>query len=104
MIFEIDTNSQFNLLLQENQRCVIKFGAQWCGPCQRFAPQFEELSEEHQDIAFIVVDVDECPEIANKYNITRLPSLVFVKNGKVQEKHQGINMANIETSIDYLRL
>ena len=104
MSIQINTKSQFDSLLHQNNLCVIKFGAEWCGPCVRFAPQFERLAEENQDIDFVHVDVDEFPDIANKYNVTALPSLVFVKYGEVLAKQQGVKIDNIKMSIQHLKL
>ena len=62
------TNETFeNEVLDSNQKVVIDFYADWCGPCKVFSPIFEKVSQELEDVKFVRVNVDEEPELANKY-------------------------------------
>merc|ERR1711915_749544 len=54
---------------------VIDFHAVWCGPCKMIAPHLEEMSKTMNDVVFLKVDVDDCEDIAAKYNITAMPTL-----------------------------
>lgn len=60
---------------------VIKFWATWCMPCKAYAPTIEKLDEEFENISFISIDVDQVPELAQKFKIKSLPSLVIIKDG-----------------------
>jgi len=68
---------------------VVKFFAEWCGPCKQLKPIYHEVAEENPDKAvFIAVDADN--EFVSKYNVKGLPTLVFYKNGKEANRLQGI--------------
>jgi len=67
---------------------LVDFFATWCGPCTQLSPVLEKLSkEEHLDI--IKVDTDACPELAVKFNISAVPTLIFFKNGKAVSRTEG---------------
>ncbi|KYN19855.1 Thioredoxin-2, partial [Trachymyrmex cornetzi] len=66
-----------------NNLVVIDFFAVWCGPCKMIGPLIEELSKEMLDVVFLKVDVDECEDIAAEYEISSMPTFVFIKEGKV---------------------
>ncbi|HAK42255.1 MAG TPA: thioredoxin [Clostridium sp.] len=62
---------------------VVDFFATWCGPCKMLAPIFEDLSTEmNGKVKFIKVDVDQCPDVAMKYNVASIPTIVVFKDGK----------------------
>ncbi|XP_076749151.1 thioredoxin-2 [Xylocopa sonorina] len=82
-----------------NQLVVIDFFATWCGPCKMIAPKMEELAQEMTDVVFLKVDVDECEDITNAYEITSMPTFVFIKNGKVLETFSGANYDRLKNTI-----
>lgn len=63
---------------------LIDFTATWCGPCKMIAPYFEKLSEEYESVVFLKCDVDQCPEVAGEYDVSAMPTFVFLKDGKVR--------------------
>ena len=69
---------------------LVDFFATWCGPCRMLAPILEEAGAEHQEIAFVKVDVDESPELANAYGVTSIPTLVLFKNGEPAKTTVGL--------------
>ena len=72
------TNETFeNEVLYSNQKVVIDFYEDWCGPCKVFSPIFEKVSQELEDVKFVRVNVDEEPELANKYMAYSIPYIVF---------------------------
>lgn len=73
----------------KNGLCVVDFSAVWCGPCKMMAPVFDELSEEMEGISFYNVDVDDCPDIAQKFLITGVPTLIVLKDGSEVGKQVG---------------
>ncbi|KAF7303316.1 Thioredoxin domain-containing protein [Mycena kentingensis (nom. inval.)] len=65
---------------------VIDFHATWCGPCKMMAPTFEKLSKEYKQAAFYKIDTDAVPEAAQHYNVTAMPTFVFIKG---KDEHAG---------------
>lgn len=80
-------NENFEELIK-NKKVVVDFYATWCGPCKMFGPVFEKVSNE-SSITFIKIDVDAHEDIARKYGIMSIPTIVLLNNGKVEKKHMG---------------
>lgn len=81
---------QFNQVKNESGIKVVDFFANWCGPCKMLGPVLEELSGEMADsVEFIKIDIDENMELAQEYNITTIPTLVFLKDGKEEGRTVG---------------
>jgi thioredoxin 1 len=60
---------------------LIDFWAEWCGPCKRFGPIFEKVSEDNPDARFVKVDTEAEEELAAKYGVTSIPTLVVYREG-----------------------
>ena len=87
---KIINTSQFRGSVEENQGVVVvDFFATWCGPCKMLAPVFEELSGEMEEVNFFKVDVDQALDIARKYAITTVPTMIIFKDGEVVDKMIG---------------
>ena len=63
-------------VLQSDKPVLIDFWASWCGPCQMLGPVIEEVSEEVTDVKFVKVSTEEAPELAEKFSIMYIPTLV----------------------------
>jgi thioredoxin 1 len=74
------------MLKIENGITAVKFGAEWCGPCKIINAQLDKMKEEFNTITFISVDVDDDPEIAKKYKISSLPTVILFKDGEIVDK------------------
>jgi len=69
----------------------LDFWADWCGPCKMLGPTFERLADKYGDqVTFAKVNVDELPDIANKYSIRSIPTLILLEGGNVVEKMVGL--------------
>ncbi len=68
---------------------LLDFWAGWCGPCRAMAPVVEKLAEEHPEVRFGKVNVDEESELASQFSIFSIPTFLVVKNGKVQAQTAG---------------
>ena len=87
---KVATNTNFDELLQDSKLVIVDFWAVWCGPCRMISPILDELEEEMaQEITVVKVNVDDADEIAARYRIMNIPTLLFVKNGQVVDKTVG---------------
>jgi len=86
------TTAEFETeVLQSDVPVVVDFWAIWCGPCKAIAPHLEAIANEYQGRAKAVkVNVDEEPELALRYGIQSIPTLLFFKDGKVQDMIVGV--------------
>ncbi|CAH1392479.1 unnamed protein product [Nezara viridula] len=82
---------------------VIDFHATWCGPCRKIGPKYEEFAGSYPDVMFLKVDVDECEDIAAQYEISVMPTFIFVKNGKKIEAFSGGNEDKLKEVICQLK-
>lgn len=83
-------SANFDEILASDKPVVIDFWAEWCGPCRRIAPIIDELSTEYADKALICkCDVDNNDEIAAKYAVRNIPTVIFLKGGQVVDKTVG---------------
>ena len=69
-------------VLQADKPVLVDFWATWCGPCQMQAPILEELVKERDDVIIAKVDVDQNPNLAQKYRVMSIPMLAVFKNGQ----------------------
>ncbi len=84
------TDSNFDELLSAELPLVVDFWAEWCGPCKMIAPVVEELSSEYSGKVNIgKMDVDDNNEIATRYGIRNIPTILFFKNGQLVDKQVG---------------
>ncbi|CDK30951.1 thioredoxin [Candidatus Babela massiliensis] len=83
---------------------VIEVYATWCGPCQHMMPIFEELEEELKDkYTFAKLNVDEAREIAIAYNISSVPTFLFIKDNKVASQERGyMSKEDLKSKIEEL--
>ena len=69
---------------------VLDFGAAWCGPCKQLAPIIDELSEEYAGrIAVGKCDIEEADDLTMEYGIRNVPTVIFIKDGKVVDRFVG---------------
>ncbi len=78
-----------NELIDSEKSVLLDFGAPWCAPCRMVVPVIEEIAGERPDIKVGKINVDEQPELASKFGIMSIPSLVVMKNGKIVQQVSG---------------
>ncbi len=84
-------DSNFEESINSGKVVLVDFWAEWCGPCKMLTPTIDELADDFEGKAIISkVNVDVSPSIAQKYSIRSIPSLLFFKNGAVEEQLVGV--------------
>ena len=98
------TDANFDELLSSNKVVVADFWATWCGPCKAMGPSIDELAVEYEGKALIgKVDVEENNDLAEKYAIRSVPTIIFFKDGEMVDKQVGaVPKAVLESKIKNL--
>lgn len=78
------------LVLNSDVPVLVDFYAGWCGPCKMIAPVLEELAQEPTGARIVKVNVDENPQLASRYGISSIPSLLVFKDGEVVDQQVGL--------------
>ena len=87
---QIATNTSFDGLLESEKLVIVDFWATWCGPCRMLSPLLDEVEEEMADrIVVVKVNVDDADEIAMRFRIMSIPTLLFFKNGQMVDRSVG---------------
>ena len=89
---ELELSSKnFKEILDSNEKVLVDFYADWCGPCKMMAPVVEELAEELNGVAKVgKVNVDNNQDLAMQFNVMSIPTLIVFKNGEVVKRFVGV--------------
>lgn len=89
-MINITSENAKEILEKKDELVVVDFYADWCGPCKIIGPIVDELSKEYEGKATIAkLNVDTNKEIASQYGVRNIPTILFMKNGEVVDKHMG---------------
>ena len=91
MAFEFTDTNFADTAMADGTVSVVDFWAEWCGPCRMIAPVIEQLADEYDGRVNVgKLDVDNNPEVAMKYGVRSIPTILIIKNGEVVDKHIGV--------------
>lgn len=96
------TKANFNdEVINSDKPVLLDFWASWCGPCRMIAPAVEEIAAERSDIKVGKINVDDEPELASKFGVMSIPTLVVMKDGQIANQAVGARpKAQIEALLD----
>ena len=89
-VIKVNDNNFEEEVLKSNIPVLVDFYADWCGPCKMLSPTVDEVASENDDIKVVKINVDESQEVAIKYQIMSIPTLVVIKNGKEVNRSVGV--------------
>ena len=90
MAMKLDSSNFDSVLATKNRPVMVDFWATWCGPCRMVAPVIEQVAEEYEGRAIVgKVDVDECGDLAMRYGVMSIPTVMVFVNGQPVAKQIG---------------
>ena len=82
MTTTVTTTSFDNEVLDSEQPVIVDFWAEWCGPCRAVAPVLDQIAEERAEIKVVKVNIDEEPDLARRYGIMSIPTIMLFRGGE----------------------
>ena len=100
MVKRLDKDN-FENILRNNNSVLVDFYTEWCGPCKMMSPIIDEVAEEREDVEIYKLNIEDAPEIAAKYNIVSIPTIIVFENGNEKARSVGFrSKINILNMID----
>lgn len=93
-VVELNINNFDSEVLNSDKPVLVDFWASWCGPCRMVSPIVDEIANENSDIKVCKVNVDDNQELAEKYNVMSIPTLIVFKDGKIANQMVGAKPKN----------
>ena len=88
-VLHVNKDNFHNEVLNSEKPVLLDFFASWCGPCRMVGPILDEIAEEREDIKVCKVNIDEQPELAHRYRIMTIPTLMVLKDGQIVDQSVG---------------
>ncbi|XWS37561.1 hypothetical protein CRYUN_Cryun19dG0054000 [Craigia yunnanensis] len=94
-----EVETKLNAATRTSRLVILYFTATWCGPCRVISPLYTSLAAKYAKVVFLKVDIDEARDVAARWNISSVPTLFFIKNGKEVDKVVGADKSALERKI-----
>jgi len=99
-VIEINKDNFEEEVLKSDKKVLIDFNASWCGPCRMLKPVIDEIAEANDNIKIVSINIDDEEELSDKYEVSSIPCLVLLENGKEVKRNVGfMPKENIESFI-----
>lgn len=98
--FIVGNTENFEELISSDKITIVDFWAEWCGPCRTQLPILENFANKNEDTQVVKINVDENSELAQKYGIRSIPTILYFKSGTVQHKTVGVQQ---ESQLDEIK-
>ena len=96
MALEVNDSNFEQIVLKADKPVIVDFWAEWCGPCRMVAPIVKEIGQDFEGRVVVAkLDVDNNPEVSNKFGIRNIPTILFFKNGEIVDKQVGAVPKNV---------
>lgn len=89
-VIKVRSQAALDELLRNQSVVLLDFYAQWCGPCKALSPSLDAIAEEREDITVVKVDVDELPDVTQKYAVRGIPFVFLIQNNEVKGSFSGL--------------
>ena len=93
-VLHINKDNFHQEVLNSDKPVLLDFFASWCGPCRMVGPILDEIAQEREDIKVCKVNIDEQPELAHRYRIMTIPTLIVLRDGNIVEQSVGAKPKN----------
>ncbi len=90
----INNNNFHEEVMKSEKPVLVDFWASWCGPCRMVGPIIDEIAAEHPEYKVVKINVDEEPELAGRFQVVSIPTLMVVKNGQIVSQSAGARPKN----------
>lgn len=97
---ELQSEEQFDRILAKHTYVLVNGSAKWCQPCKSIYPLLLELIPRYKNITFVKLDIDNLYDLANKLDITGLPSFILMKEGKIENKVVGADLVKVKRMLE----
>lgn len=87
MLIELNEDT-LSTLISENEKVVVQFSAGWCGNCRIMKPKFKKMATENENITFVIVDAENCPQSRKLADVSNLPTFATFLNGELVNQTQ----------------
>ena len=87
---QIATNTNFEDIITGPNPVLVDMWAVWCGPCRMLSPTVDDIAAEHPEFTVVKCNVDDCDDIALRFGIRSIPTLLYIKDGAARDRTVGV--------------